>query len=181
MPVARDFPMHIKFAPTFRDYWTLQMFALGSYLRWLIPFAVLSAVAFASAQLLDRNLPGDGSTRGSYPAHLSLLILPGIIAFILVTTYWAAQRRWAAAEELREEHEYEIDETGVRVRTKNSEIFCEWSIFKKAVITDPLVYLITAQGLFHYFPTRMVADIRALGKLLEAKIGSVKYKMRSQP
>jgi hypothetical protein len=109
-----------------------------------------------------------------YRSALGLLILPGIVASIFLTTYWSARKRWLAADELREEREYDFEEAGIRVRMKSGESFTDWKVFKQAIVSKRFVYLRTAQRQFHFFPIAAVPDLPALRELLAAKVAERK-------
>ncbi len=94
----------------------------------------------------------------------------------MVATLFAARKRWKAAEEVRIEREYEIDDVGVRVTGSSLYGFLEWRHFTEAEILKGYFLLKTAQNQYHFFPTAVVPDPGALSLLLAAKVSNSERK-----
>lgn len=162
--------MRFTYTPSFSDFW---VYVLHRQLRVVIWIAVMLSALFFISPFLDLS-SHPRSASETYLSNLGILILPAIVALAFPASYWAAKKRWAAAEELREEREYVIDEAGVRFRSKSVESAIEWKIVKEATMTGRFVYLMTAQRQFHYFPLTVVPNLDELRDLLRAKVGEVK-------
>jgi len=165
--------MRIVYSPTFSDYWSLNSYVLFKQFRIVALFAGALLVLFLIFPMLPYTAHQNHDLLERYRASSGLLILPGIIAFIFAATYWGAKKRWAAAQELREEREYIFDDSGISVKTKTANSFTNWEIFTEAVVTKKFIFLSTAQRQFHYFPILAVPDLPRLRELLKEKVARV--------
>jgi hypothetical protein len=102
--------IRFRYQPTFKDYVALNRFVMWRQLRYLIIIAGLLVVLFALLPVTLGSLGSSRSTWEIYRSSLTVLILPGIVMFLLISTYFAVRKRWNAAEELRIDREYEIDD-----------------------------------------------------------------------
>lgn len=164
--------IQIEYTPSFRDYWALNLHAMrrgrGIMLFWI---AVLSLGYYILYPLIHGPLLNDKrSALEFYRESLGVLILPGVVALVVAATFVGARQRWSAALELHEEKRYELDEEGIRLKSKSVNAFTEWAIFKKYWITKRFAYIMTAQQQYHYFPLSSVSDVPALVSLLKRKI-----------
>ncbi len=162
----------VRYIPTFNDYWALNrlnLLKLTRGLHWL------AALVFCGYLVSPFGLHSGAQTLSErYLTNSGLLILPGIVVIMWLTTYWGAKGRWTAAAELREEKLYEIDDTGIRVKGESFTGFNEWRLIKNAAITPKFVYLMTAQRQYFYFPTQAVPDLSQLKSLLQQKVPGFK-------
>lgn len=166
--------MRVHYLPTFADYWALNVFVLRRQFRKINIVAAGLVLLFLAYPWLPNPNRGNVSIFEYYRSSWGLLVLPGIVVCTFAATYWGARKRWAVADELREEREYVFDESGLRTKSASIDASIEWRIFKEAVITRDFVYLITAQRQFHYFPVTAVDDLPRLQALLREKIPNAK-------
>lgn len=162
--------IRFRYQPTFKDYVALNRFVMWRQLRYLIIIAGLLVVLFALLPVTLGSLGSSRSTWEIYRSSLTVLILPGLVMFLLISTYFAVRKRWNAAEELRIDREYEIDDTGVRVTGTSLSGFMEWRHFTQADRQGGFYFLKTAQNQFYYFPESIVPDREALNELIAGRV-----------
>ncbi|MEO6993018.1 MAG: hypothetical protein ABI273_05290 [Lacunisphaera sp.] len=162
--------IRFRFQPTFEDYSALNRFVIWRQLRYLIVIAGMLVVLFALQPVTLGSMGGSRSASEVYRSSLGILILPGLVTFLLIVSYIAVRKGWNAAEELRIEREYEIDDIGVRVTGSSLSGFLEWRHFIKADRQSGYYFIKTAQSQFHYFPELVVPDQQALNELIARKM-----------
>ena len=184
--------MSFIYSPTFKDYWALNVYAEVRTRRFLIVLAtVVLALIVVEPWLLHEFKDGD-PVADYYKRSLPLLILPGGILFLILLMYLSARIQWAARRELRQPREYEIDDSGLRVKAAGSEGFLQWRGVTNASVTSRFVYLVTAQQQYYstsftirylfftaqrhyyYFPVSIVPDMQRLRELIKACVKSTR-------
>ena len=165
--------LRFVYSPTFSDYWAFNLHVLCRQYWFLLPFAGLSLVVYFLAQTILRVPEGDGIFN-RLSAYSGALVLPGIVLFTLLATYWSARVRWNTAQELREDREYQIHEAGIHVHARSFQAVVDWVLIKDAAITSRFVYLRTGQRQYYYFPVAVVPNLEQLTIMLRSNVKSVK-------
>ncbi len=167
--------MRFTYKPTFSDYWSLNYCVAMRQTKALGLMAAILLALYLASPLVPYSSQSKVKGLALYSAHSPLLILPGIVAFIFATSYFGVKKRWKEATELREEREFLFEEKGLRVKTKSTEGFMDWALFQEANVNSKLMYLMTAQRVFQYFPLSVVPDVAALKAFLSQKIPGAKF------
>lgn len=162
--------MKIEFTPTFSDYWSLNIHFLWRQLRWIGYLSIFLIALYLTMPIWRETLEPHKSAFEMYKEGWKALALPGIIAFVVCTTYLAAKKRWTDAEELRERKCYLIDDDGIILKTASIDVKCEWNLIKEAFATKRHIFLVTGQRQYHYFPLGEVPDIEDLKRLVRSKV-----------
>ena len=168
--------IQFRYQPTLRDYLAFHRHILGRRLRTLTIIAGCLLALYLAVPFLAQRTEASQNVWGMYLSVSPLLILPALVAFIVVVTSVAARKRWKAAEELRIEREYQIDDVGVRVAGSSFAGFLEWKHFTDAEILKGYFILKTAQNQYHFFPASVVPDTETLSSLLAAKVSNTERK-----
>ena len=164
--------IRFQYQPTFKDYLALNRHVLGRHLGKLIVIAVCLLALYLALPFLSVITDATKGVWGIYWSGTPLLILPALVVFLVIATYVGARKRWKAAEEIRIEREYQIDDIGVRVTGSSLSGFLEWRHFTDAEILKEYFVLKTAQNQYHFFPASVVPDRKALAELLRNKISN---------
>jgi hypothetical protein len=154
--------MRFTYTPTFADYWTLNRRVLARQFGKLLWFAGASFLAYCSLPVLPLSFGPNESVADIYRSGAALLILPGIIVFGYIATYFTGKRRWRDAAEIRSARTYEIDEKGIRVTGDAFSGFLEWRLFKSVEFSSGLVFMKTGQNQYFYFPESLLPDRKLL-------------------
>jgi hypothetical protein len=187
--------MRFTYSPTFKDYWALNLYALFPHWRLCIRLAtVLLALGVIAPWVwtaFDVGLPPAETYKGVLPTFILML---GCFLLMILAMYAAARMGWAATRELREPREYEIDDSGVRVKAAGSEGFVEWPGIVDTSVTNRFVYLVTAQQQYYstsfnpgrpyfniekhyyYFPISTVPDMGRLRELIRTCVNRARDK-----
>jgi hypothetical protein len=164
------------YKPTPEGYLTLHRHAMQRLLPRALKFILGALVAgFLLSPLMDYGQPVKKGIFQSYLSGSGLLIFPAVIAFIFVAAHYGAKRRWSSASELREEVEYEIDESGVRVVASSFNNYIQWQHLARAEMKGGYYFLQAGQNQYYYFPVSAVHDSATLDDLLKRKIRVVRF------
>ena len=88
----------------------------------------------------------------------AVIFVSAFIPFIFVLLYLLAWKRWSSAQEIKAMREYEMDETGMRIKSDLFQTAVEWRIFKFADLWGGDFFLRTGQNSYHSFPVSAVPD-----------------------
>lgn len=162
--------IRFTYTPEFRDYWRFHRHFLrgvtGKF-RWLALAMVCIYLVFplwAPSSVADQPL------FMMYVNASGLLIIPGMLVLLYVSTFMEARKRWATSSEVRSAKEFEVSEQGIQVRGEGVSGFVEWGHFATVECRDGWYFLKTAQNAFHYFPGGVVPDREALVRLMKNNV-----------
>lgn len=162
------------YTPNFQEFWVLNRTMALKQIGILKWFAGILLVSYAFLPWMP-NFNHEGKTLFEiYTGALMVLILPGLLVFIMLITYWTAKKRWNLSSELRCKKEYEIGPDGIQIRGDGLNGFLDWKHFTKAECIKGLFVITTTQGAIHYFPESIVPDCAALRVLLRQHISGAK-------
>jgi hypothetical protein len=162
--------IRFEYQPTFADYAVLNRRHAALKMGALKYFGGLCALAFLLQPWVQKNAVQPRGVFETYGSSLPLLILPGILLFVILSTRYAVRKRWDTAEEVRLPKLYEIDDHGVKVTNPSLVGYLEWRHFTYAELARGYFFLKTAQNQYHYFPESAVPDKEQLLALLRNKI-----------
>jgi hypothetical protein len=144
--------IRFRYHPTFEDYAALNSFAFWRPLRSLVFIAGALLALFLIQPFMLPGTDHEKSAWQIYQSSMALLILPGIVCFLFIVTYRAMRKRWNAAEELRVDLEYEVDDAGIRVASESFSSSLDWRHITQAEQQGKFFFLRTAQNQFYFFP-----------------------------
>lgn len=166
--------IRFKHTPKFSEFWALNRAVVLKQMGILKWFAGLLLIAFVTLPWQPAFKHQGKSVWEIYAGSLAVLILPAILAFMFVSAYWAARKRWDSSLEVRCTREYEIGPNGIQIRGDGIDGFMEWKHTTKAECINGLFVITTGQRLVYYFPITAVPDGVVLRALLRERIPAAK-------
>lgn len=162
--------IEFRYRPSFEDYWLFNRWNLLRSFKLIIPFAVLSLLAFLFAPLVLRSPPANKTVFEVYQQAWVLLILPGIVVLTFALTRQAAKKSWKATGSLREEREYLFDEDGLQVVGGSYSGRAEWKNFIHAESYKGIILLQVSLRQFHYFNAASLPSQEEFFELVSRKL-----------
>ena len=165
--------IRFSYVPTFSDFLLFNRYAVRPLSKKMLPGGIVFFLLFCllTAQLFFSGAPFEWRRF----LFSTPLLIPGVIAiFLQFIMPLLVKKRWESAKELREDKNYTIDETGIRVDAGTLGGFVEWQHVSEADVYKGLFLFKTYQSHFYFFPVSCVPDKPRLIEIAREKVKTSK-------
>lgn len=166
--------MEIYYQPTFTEFWQGNRYSLRKMTGSLLWIGALLLMAFVLSPWLFTEPYTNDRPLDIYLNNWALLILPGILSSLFLTTYFGAKKLWATSAKVNGGRYIRFEEQGLRMKGDAYETFYKWNEFAKVERFKDLVYMELNTRQFIFFPLKLVSEPEALESLLRQKVPNVK-------
>ena len=161
--------VQFSYAPAFKDFLCLNRYVLRPFLKKMLPFGIFLFALFCL--LAAKQFLSQGPVEWKHLLFSTPLLLPGALTvFFRFFVSFAAKKRWEAAEVLREERQFWIDDTGIRMEASSVSGFTEWKNISEADAYEGMLLFKTFQNQFYFFPANKVPEKRQFIELAKTKV-----------